>query len=211
MAMMQQRLDISAAARLNVAYYIGQRSYLKDPRYAEGVVAILPDYDLALFRNPIPAKPRAYLSLKPERTALPVDPAALHARPDFLSGEVDVIETSDAPLPGPASGGSATIERYAPEEVRVLVETPQPAVLILLDAFEKGWTAALESGTDLPILRANALVRAVVVPAGRHIVTFRYETPLLQAGAMASLAGVLCCLALITRANRRSRESRHTP
>lgn len=208
---MQQRLDISAAARLNVAYYIGQRSYLNDPRYAEGVVAILPDYDLALFRNPIPAKPRAYLSLKPERTALPVDPAALHTRPDFLSGEVDVIETLDAPLPEPAIGGSAAIERYAPEEVQVLVETPQPAVLILLDAFDKGWTAALESGTALPILRANALVRAVVVPAGRHIVAFRYETPLLQAGAMASLAGVICCLTLIASASRRSRESRHTP
>jgi uncharacterized membrane protein YfhO len=97
------------------------------------------------------------------------------------------------------------IERYAPEEVRVWVETPQPAVLILLDAFDQGWTATLESGRVLPIMRANALVRAVVVPAGLHRITFRYETPLLSAGAGASLTGCLICLAMIARARRERR------
>ena len=97
------------------------------------------------------------------------------------------------------------IERYAPEEVRVRVETPQPAVLILLDAFDQGWTATLESGLVLPIMRANALVRAVVVPAGVHRVTFRYETPLLRVGAAASLAGMLLCLGMIVHASWRRR------
>jgi len=82
----------------------------------------------------------------------------------------------------------------------VHVETPQPAVLILLDAFDQGWTATLESGLVLPIMRANALVRAVVVPAGVHTITFRYATPLLWAGAAASLTGCLICLAMIARA-----------
>jgi uncharacterized membrane protein YfhO len=103
------------------------------------------------------------------------------------------------------------IERYAPEEVRVWVETPQPAVLILLDAFDQGWTATLESGLVLPIMRANALVRAVVVPAGLHMVTFRYETPLLWAGAGASLTGCLICLAMIARARWWTRNSQSTP
>ena len=194
-----------AAARLNVAYYIGRRYHLKDPRLATGLVAELPPYDLALFTNPIPAKPRAYLSQHPERRDAPVDPAALFARPDFLSGEVDVIETAGATVPGPAQGGLAIIERYDPEDVQVRVETPQPAVLILLDAYEQGWTATLDGGAELPILRANALVRAVVVPAGVHEITFFYETPLLKAGAWASLAGVLLCLGLIAHARRRAR------
>jgi hypothetical protein len=168
----------------------------------------LSNYDLALYKNPVPAKPRAYLSLCPEPTDAPVDPAALLARPDFLSGEVDVIETSEKTLPGPAPDGHATIERYEPEEVRVRVETPQPAVLVLLDAYDKGWTAALENGTALPILRANALVRAVVVPAGTHVVTFSYRTPLLKAGAWASFTGVLLCIGLIVHARRRSADRR---
>ena len=111
-----------------------------------------------------------------------------------------MIETRDATLPGPALSGSAIIVRYAPEEVQVRVATPQPAVLILLDSFDKGWTATLESGVALPIMRANALVRAVAVPAGTHLVTFSYQTPLLKEGAWASLAGVLLCLGLLTHA-----------
>jgi len=194
------RSGIEAAARLNVAYYIGRRYHLKDPRLAKGLVAELVPYDLALFRNPVPAKPRAYLSPHPEQAVTPVDPLALIARQDFLNGDVDVIESADRTLPGPARGGLAVIERYAPEDVRVRVETPQPAVLVLLDAYDQGWTATLESGVEIPILRANALVRAVVVPAGRHIVAFSYQTPLLKAGAWASLTGVLLCVGLLAHA-----------
>ncbi|TAL11966.1 MAG: hypothetical protein EPO02_02980 [Nitrospirae bacterium] len=207
-AMLGQHPAEETAARFNVTYYISRASRLKDPRQTQGIVAVLHDYDLALFTNPVRAKPRVYLSLKPERTASAVDPATLLARADFLSGEVDVIETSAATLPGPAQGGLAVIERYAPEEVRVWVETPRPAVLVLLDAYDQGWTAALEDGAPLPILRANALARAVVVPAGAHVVTFSYRTPLLTAGTWASAAGVLLCVGLVARARRRASDRR---
>ena len=202
---MNKRMEFAAAARFNVTYYISRRYHLKGPNLSRMIVAELPPYDLVLFRNPVPPKPRVYLSKKPEWSRKPVDPVALFARPDFLSGEVDVIETSALTLPGPSTGGLATIERYVPEEVQVHVETPQPAVLILLDSFDKGWTATLESGDGLPIMRANMLVRAVVVPAGTHLVTFSYETPLLKAGAWASLVGLLLCVALLARARRKSR------
>jgi len=199
-AMMPYMVRIDRAARFNVAYYIARRAQFQNATFAGAVVAELPDYDLALARNPLPVKPRAYLSRQPERAVSPFDPVALLKRPDFLSGNVDVLETSDAALPGPAVVGQATIERYEPEAVRVRVETPHPAVLILLDAFDKGWTARLETGDDIPIMRANGLVRAVVVPSGIHLVTFRYETPLLRTSAATSLLGCLICLAMIVQA-----------
>lgn len=200
-----RKVGIEVAARFNVVYFVGYRFRFQHPQFANALVASLPVYDLVLARNPAPVKPRAYLSKKPERVTTPVDPKALIIRPDFLSGEVDVIETPGPTLPGPAIEGSAVIERYAPEEVRVRVDTPRSAVLILLDAFDKGWTATLDGGAELPILRANALVRAVVVPAGGHVVTFSYQTPLLKAGAWASLAGVLLCLGLLAHARWRTR------
>src|SRR5438128_8117970 len=200
-------LGTDGAARFNVVYYVGRRAHLENPRYAQGVVAVLPEYELVLFKNPVPAKPRAYLSRRPERSASPVNPAALLARPDFLSGDVDVIEATDPTLPGPAGDGRTTIDHYTPENVRLRVESPKPAVLVLLDAFDNGWTARLENGTELPILRANALVRAVVVPSGAHVVTFSYRTPLLMAGAAASLAGCLLCLGLLSHAWWRRRYS----
>jgi hypothetical protein len=206
--LLEQRTgEVAAAARYNVTYYIGRRSRLKETRLAQSLVAVLPTYDLALFQNPIPAKPRAYLSRRPERAASPVDPATLFSRPEFLNGEVDVIETTAQTFPGPSPDGVAAIAQYAPEDVRVRVDTPQPAVLVLLDAYDAGWSATLESGVGLPILRANALVRAVAVPAGAHTVTFSYQTPLLKAGAWASLAGVLLCLGLIVHEHRWGRHS----
>jgi len=207
-AMLPKKIGAEVAGRFNVTYYIGRRSYLQSPQFANSLVAVVPDYDLALYQNPVPAKPRAYLSLKPERVDSPVGPAALAARSDFLNGEVDVIETAAGTLPGPVRAGQAVIERYAPEEVGVRVETPLPAVLILLDAFDQGWTATLESGAEMPILLANVLVRAVVVPAGIHTVTFRYETPLLRVGAVASLTGILICLGMIVHARRRPADRR---
>jgi hypothetical protein len=205
MAMLRQGINARAAARYNVFYYIGLRSQAKDAPLAQEQLAALPDYDLVLFRNPAPAKPRVYLSARPEAAGLPTDPAALLRRPDFLSGEVDVIETAGDTLPGAARDGTAVIEHYLPENVRVRVETPTPAVLILLDAFDKGWRATLDSNHEVPILRANALVRAVVVPAGTHVVTFSYETPLLNVGAWTSLAGVLLCTGLLVRTCRLKR------
>jgi len=203
-AMLERGIDPEGAARYNTAYFIGRWYRFKDPRFAKTLVAALPDFRLALFQNPVPAKPRVYLSQRPERAASPVDPVALLARPDFLSGEVDMIETPDPTLPEPASDGSTTIEHYAPENVQVRVDATKPVVLILLDAFDAGWTATLESGVELPILRANALVRAVVVPAGTHVVAFSYQTPLLKTGAWASLVGVLLSFWLIAHARWRT-------
>jgi hypothetical protein len=121
---------------------------------------------------------------------------------EFLTGAVDLIETGDALPPASTHDGRASIMRYEPHAVQVRTETAEPAVLILLDAFESGWRASLEDGRELPIWRANALVRAVAVPAGTHQVTFAYRTPLLAAGAWCSFAGVLLCAGLVWRARR---------
>ncbi len=190
---------LQTTARYNVAYYIGRSIKFSGPALEKNLVAYVKDYDLALIKNPLPVKPRAYLSLRPELATSPVKLSALAQRADFLSGEVDVIEAPEGTLPGPAKAGQVSIERYAPEEVRILVETPERAVLVLLDIYAAGWRATLDSGEELPILRANGLVRAVVVPAGTHVVTFAYETPLLKAGAVCSLIGVIGCLGMVGR------------
>ena len=198
-------------ARMNVAYVIDLRSRITDHRVLDGLVQELPEYDLVLARNPVPAKPRVYLSRKPEPVSTPPPPDTLFARPDFLSGEVDVIESSGTALPGRSAGGQAVMERYAPERVVVRTEAPAQAVLVLVDAFAPGWRAILETGDELPVLRANSLMRAVVVPAGRHRVTFSYHTPFLKAGAIASAAGIVLSLAVLVSARRRRREHPDVP
>lgn len=206
-----KKLGINAAARFNVAYFTGRTVHFQKPWFADSLIAVVGDYDLALVKNPVPVKPRAYLSSRPERADAPVELAALLARSDFLNGEADVVEAPQGSLPGPARGGTVAVQTYEPERVQVRVETPEPAVLILVDAFDAGWRAELESGEEIPILRANALVRAVVVHAGDHLVTFTYQTPYLKEGAGASLAGGLFCLGLVLRSGRVIRAGRVGP
>jgi uncharacterized membrane protein YfhO len=110
---------------------------------------------------------------------------------------VDAVESVDVPLPGSATDGHATILEYRPESVRVDVETSGPAVLVLADAFEPGWTARTETGETLEIFRTNGLLRAVLVPQGRSQVHFHYETPGLRFGAWLSALGLLIVVLLV--------------
>ena len=188
---------MSVYARFNVAYFVGLRKHFLAQPFSESLVAFIPLYDLALVKNPVQHSPRVYLSRLPQRAAAPVDMVTLSENREFLDGIADVIETPDHDLPGPARDGAASIQHYAPEEVRVHVEAPRSVVLILNDAHETGWQAVLEDGRVRPVLRANGLVRAVTVPAGAHTVTFTYRTPLLVLGAWLSCAGLALCVGLV--------------
>jgi uncharacterized membrane protein YfhO len=121
---------------------------------------------------------------------------SLLQREEFLRGEVDGIETTQVSLPEARPEGRATIVEYRPETVRVNVETPQEAILVLADAYEPGWTARIVGGERLQIARANGLVRAVRVPPGHSEILFEYESPGLRLGAWCSGLGLLVILSL---------------
>ena len=191
--------NIRSLARYNVAYLIGRPARFDQAQFAGSIVASVPDYDLALVRNPVPVTPRAYLSKRPEALSSVAPILSFLDREDFLRGEVDGIEGASIPLPGPLGEGHATILEYRPETVRVAVKTTQSAVLVLADIFEPGWVAKIDGRDIAPIFRANGLVRAVVVPPGQFEVLFNYETPLLRVGGGLSLVGVSISLFLLLK------------
>jgi hypothetical protein len=190
--------NLRVAARYNVAYFIGRPERFSAATFAGSVVATVPAYDLALVRNPVTVTPRAYLSRQPEVLSSLTPISSLLEREEFLTGEVDGIESAGRLLPAARPEGRARITEYRPETVRIDVETPEAAVLVLADAFEPGWTARIEGGDPLEIFRANGLVRAVLVPAGRSQVLFHYETPWLRLGAGLTGLGLLIILVLFT-------------
>ena len=184
------------AARYNVAYFIGRPSSFQTDAFAGSLVATVPAYDLALVRNPVPVTPRAYLSRRPEPMSAVSPMLSLLQRDEFLRGEVDGIETTRVSLPEARPESRVTIVEYRPETVRVNVETPQEAILVLADAYEPGWTARIVGGERLQIARANGLVRAVPVPPGHSEILFEYESPGLRLGAWCSGLGLLVILSL---------------
>jgi hypothetical protein len=83
--------------------------------------------------------------------------------------------------------GTTAITRYTGEQVVARVDAASDAWLFLADTYDPSWHAYVD-GAARPVRLANAMFRAVAVPAGHHTVEFRFEPASLQRGAAISLA-----------------------
>jgi hypothetical protein len=103
--------------------------------------------------------------------------------------------------------GSAHIVSDAPwGDETIRVESPSPSTLVRSVAYDPGWRAYL-GGTGLPVRRLG-LIQTVDVPAGTHLVTFRYRSPHLSTGALATSASVVLIVLLAIWPRLRSRWGR---
>lgn len=115
-----------------------------------------------------------------------------------------VIEMSDdlGSLQTPA-GASANIVEDKRNRVVIETSNDQRGLLVLSDNFYPGWRAYID-GTQVNVLRANHTMRAVSVPAGRHMVLFAFMPASFFVSMYVSLAaGVLTLAAFIVPAFKR--------
>jgi hypothetical protein len=98
--------------------------------------------------------------------------AALRS-PDFAPRQEVLLERAPESFAGGASG-SAEFLVYQSEQVELRVEAPAGGLLVLADTDYPGWRAQVD-GITTPILRANHVFRAVVLPPGAQHVAFTYE------------------------------------
>jgi hypothetical protein len=121
--------------------------------------------------------------------------AALHA-PDFDPTSMVVIEGGEAldvTAPGP---GSISFEVFSANQIRLRVDTPADAYLVLSEVWYPGWHATLD-GRSVPVLRANYAFRAVRLPPGQHEVEFTFAP---RSWRMGLIISGLVGLALVARA-----------
>lgn len=95
-----------------------------------------------------------------------------------------------------SNGFPGTVEfvSYAPKRVVVRAETAAPALLLLNDKYDPAWKVTVD-GRPQELLRANFIMRGVLLSKGSHVVEFRFQPPLatlyVSLGAMG--LGVLLC------------------
>ncbi len=94
--------------------------------------------------------------------------------PDTDFRRVAYIERTSLPLPRTRVGGTAKITRYTNTEITVETDAPRGGLLLLNDIWHPWWFAEID-GKSTPVLRANGIFRAVILPAGVKTVTFRFE------------------------------------
>ncbi len=86
--------------------------------------------------------------------------------------------------------GTVEITAFSQSEVRLMVDTPSKALLVLAEAWYPGWNVKIgqEEQESFPV---NVWMRGAIVPAGRHEVIFFYDSNYLGLGLGISIVTLL--------------------
>jgi hypothetical protein len=107
------------------------------------------------------------------------------------------------PLPRESAwpGTAAVMRRFERNSLLVEVEAKTNALLVLAEAWYPGWRADIDgrAGTCVP---ANLWMRAVPVPAGRHLVRVYFRQNYLLPGFIISLVSVGLLVVAVTKPGR---------
>jgi hypothetical protein len=160
---------------------------------------------VAVYRNDR-VFPRAWLV---DRVVVRDDASTLDWMVDATSDlrhEAPIAEPLHAGLsPERAAAGGAgevAISRYEPATVELTTRATGRRLLVLADAWYPGWEVYID-GRQADIVRAYYALRAVPVPAGRHVVRFSYEPASLRIGMAVSAIALIAWGALIVVGVRR--------
>ena len=102
-----------------------------------------------------------------------------------------------AGIPGAPESAAARITRDSADDVLIEAGMPAEGYVVLRDSYEPSWRAEVD-GMPAEVARANGLYRAVRVPAGHHVIRFRYRPRDLGIGltitGMTALIVLVSCL-----------------
>jgi hypothetical protein len=125
------------------------------------------------------------------------------ARTAYVEQDPGIPATPDA------ATGSAEYREVTPEDVRITVDTAAPALVVVRNSYDPGWSATVD-GLPAPLLATDYLVQGVPVTAGTHEIRLVYRDDDVIRGAFAGLivwimllASIPTALLLQLRARRR--------
>ncbi len=73
------------------------------------------------------------------------------------------------------------LKTYTPTEIEIEVRTTRSGFILVNDQYDPDWKVRV-NGHDEPLLRADYILRAVAIPAGRSQITMRYVAHYTVAG-----------------------------
>lgn len=87
--------------------------------------------------------------------------------------------------------------KYSNDEVTMEVSCDSPGILVMSDLYTPDWKAFINK-VQTKIFRANYAYRSVVMPAGKHIITFKYAPLSFRIGSIMTIIGLLLFLTMIS-------------
>jgi hypothetical protein len=109
-----------------------------------------------------------------------------------------IVEKTPPALSAPAAGGSeqAQVTSYEPDEIRLTAKSTGDGILVLSEIYIPGWKAYVD-GDEVEIFPVNYVQRGIALPAGDHVVTFRYDPISLKAGMWITGAMTVAAIAIL--------------
>jgi len=182
--LLRERLDLLSS--LNVRYIVSPVELANEKLSLEALYQVNSDQPLRLYALEGFARRAFVVSKLPGQAEAGSPPEAPFSKE---GGRSQLTFQVGEPL----KGASAKVSRYSSGNVDLEVESPETALLVLIDNNFPGWVARVNAETR-PIQAVYPACRAVAVPAGRHRVTFSYEPPGFRRGLIISAAALLLVL-----------------
>jgi len=178
------RLDL--ADMMNARYIVAGARLAERPDLAP--VWVGRDYNgdpRAIYENK-GAFPRAWIA-GAYRVEKPDEEVAVMA-----DGEVDLrhtvlLEKKPSIEPVPGDSAAVSVVHLGGKASTFAVTLDRPGILVVSEVYYKDWKASVD-GQPAEILRANHVLRAIALSAGKHTVDFRYDAALVREGATVSIA-----------------------
>jgi hypothetical protein len=137
------------------------------------------------------ALPRAWI-VHEAQTVTPTQALDLLA-----SGKVDprqeaLLEASPPQLSNPADASteSVSVSTYEDKRIVLNVDANSDGLVVLSEVDDPGWRVYLD-GNRTELYAVDYLLRGAAVPAGHHVIEFRYEPSSLRIGTIASIVSFL--------------------
>jgi hypothetical protein len=174
--------------------FLGVKYVIATTDAPPGDASFVPVYEaesgVAVYLN-TNARPLAHLVYRAEAVETPEAAwEAVHA-PNWDPGVVVYVEDGPALDAQPPDGASLFFTVYEPNTLAVVVNTPEPAYLVLSEVWYPGWQATID-GQPTPIYRANTAFRAVYIDEpGEHTILLAFRPPVVIVGLAITIVTVL--------------------
>ncbi|NTW65175.1 MAG: hypothetical protein HGB21_02505 [Nitrospirae bacterium] len=167
--------------------YFPEEAEVAKAASAEGV-KVLENQEWGFTGWKVPHRPWAFFA---QQVALvPGEKEALNTLVQTLARAESTVVLEGAPQPQVLGAGQVLKTVRNSNWLRIDATSPSDSILVVNDSFWPGWIATID-GKEVPIWRADFLVRAVPWPAGRHVLEMKYEPPEVRTGWLVSLTGAL--------------------
>jgi hypothetical protein len=132
-----------------------------------------------------------------EASVVPDAIAAINSLQTLDTKKSAVLETAEVPAFQYDSTATVTLLEKQPPLMRYETQSTVNGLVVFSEIYyPKGWRATID-GQEVPIRRADYLLRALEVPAGKHVIEFRFEPRPYMIGNKVSMASGFVLLLLV--------------